>query len=54
MTGVTYLGSTTEMYFYGTNFMFFGLGGILAGIASAYLFLPVFYEMGLSSTYEVS
>ena len=43
----------TEVYFYGTSYTYVVLGILLANVACKYLFLPVLYEMELSSTYEV-
>lgn len=54
VSGITVLGNPTEMYFYGTKYMFVCIGIILTGVASAFVFLPVFHEMELSSTYEVN
>lgn len=47
------MGSATEMYFYGTKYIFICLGMILGVIPAVYLFLPVFHEMKVSSAYEV-
>ncbi|KAJ4433288.1 hypothetical protein ANN_15547 [Periplaneta americana] len=53
LSGVTSLGVPTEIYVYGTLYMWICVTSILLGIGNYYIFLPVFYELQLTSTYEV-
>lgn len=53
LSGITLLGQSTEIYLYGTEFMLLFIAIFVAGIAGHYIFLPVFVEMKLTSTYEV-
>ncbi|XP_055907808.1 sodium-coupled monocarboxylate transporter 1 [Eupeodes corollae] len=52
VSGISLLGTSTEIYVYGTQyaFMLFTIG--FAGIISWYIFLPVFINLQLTSTYE--
>lgn len=42
VSGITLLGTPTEIYVYGVQYMFVMLGVILMGIAMTYIYLPVF------------
>lgn len=53
LSGITLLGQSTEIYLYGTEFMLLLIAIFIAGVASHFIFLPVFVEMKLTSTYEV-
>ncbi|PSN54824.1 Sodium-coupled monocarboxylate transporter 2 [Blattella germanica] len=52
ISGVTLLGVPSEIYRYGTTYWLMVVSVIFAGIANNYIFLPVFYELQLTSTYE--
>lgn len=54
LSGITLLGQSTETYLYGTEFMLLPVAVCFAGFAGHFIFLPVFMEMKLTSTYEVS
>lgn len=54
VSGITLLGTPTEIYVYGVQYMFVMLGVILMGIAMTYIYLPVFHDLQLTSTYHVS
>lgn len=54
ISGITLLGTPTEIYLYGTQYMFVMFGFILTGIAMTYIYLPVFHDLQLTSTYHVS
>uniref|UniRef100_A0A8C0G917 Sodium/iodide cotransporter n=1 Tax=Chelonoidis abingdonii TaxID=106734 RepID=A0A8C0G917_CHEAB len=53
MSAIQVLGVPAEAYRYGMKFLWMCLGQILNTLLTAYLFLPVFYRLGLTSTYEV-
>lgn len=53
MSAVTVLGTPTEVYRFGAIFSFFGITYLLVVVISAEVFLPVFYKLGITSTYEV-
>ena len=53
ISGITLLGNPTETYIYGTGYLWIFIGTILTAIAGGTIFLPVFHDMQLSSTYEV-
>uniref|UniRef100_A0A4Y0BPM5 Sodium-coupled monocarboxylate transporter 1 n=1 Tax=Anopheles funestus TaxID=62324 RepID=A0A4Y0BPM5_ANOFN len=52
VSGVPMLGTVTEVYVYGTQFCYIVFSMILAGVLMHYLFLPVFHELQITSTYE--
>lgn len=54
MSAVTLIGVSNENYQYGTQFVIINLSYGLATPLCAYLFLPVFYNMRVTSVYEVS
>lgn len=54
MSAVTVLGTPSEVYRYGAAFVLFFLSYTIVIIFTAELFLPVFYQSGITSTYEVS
>ncbi|XP_013924689.1 PREDICTED: sodium/iodide cotransporter [Thamnophis sirtalis] len=52
MSAIQVLGVPAEAYRYGMKFLWMCLGQMLNSLLTAYLFLPVFYRLGLTSTYE--
>ncbi|KAF1640771.1 Sodium/iodide cotransporter, partial [Eudyptes chrysocome] len=54
MSAIQVLGVPAEAYRYGAKFLWMCLGQLLNTLLTAQLFLPVFYRLGLTSTYEPS
>ncbi|NXS42933.1 SC5A8 protein, partial [Balaeniceps rex] len=52
MSAVTVLGTPAEIYRYGAMFCIFAVTYGLVVLCSAEIFLPVFYKLGITSTYE--
>ncbi|KAI4569241.1 hypothetical protein MJT46_006535 [Ovis ammon polii x Ovis aries] len=52
MSAVQVLGVPAEAYRYGLKFLWMCLGQLLNSLLTALLFLPIFYRLGLTSTYE--
>ncbi|NWV40386.1 SC5A8 protein, partial [Grantiella picta] len=52
MSAVTVLGTPAEIYRYGAIFCIFAITYVLVVLCSAEIFLPVFYKLGITSTYE--
>ncbi|XP_038633876.1 sodium/iodide cotransporter isoform X2 [Scyliorhinus canicula] len=52
MSAVQVLGVPVEAYTYGAKFIQMCLGQTLNAVLTAYLFLPIFYRLRLTSTYE--
>ncbi|NXD26619.1 SC5A8 protein, partial [Spelaeornis formosus] len=52
MSAVTVLGTPAEIYRYGAIFCIFAFTYALVVLCSAEIFLPVFYKLGITSTYE--
>lgn len=53
MSAVTVLGTPAEIYSYGVMFSLFAIAYALMAVISAEIFLPVFYRLKITSTYEV-
>lgn len=53
MSAVTVLGTPAEVYRFGAIFSIFAITYFLVVLLSAEVFLPVFYRLGITSTYEV-
>lgn len=53
MSAIQVLGVPAEAYRYGMKFLWMCFGQLLNSLLTAYIFLPVFYRLGLTSTYEV-
>ena len=52
MSGIALQGIPTEIYVYGTSWIFLVFSQFLVGIVMSEVFLPIFHEMQLTSTYE--
>ncbi|GFT26085.1 putative sodium-dependent multivitamin transporter [Nephila pilipes] len=52
MSAITILGVAAESYFYGTQYAMISLGYAIATPISTYVFLPVFYNMQITSIFE--
>lgn len=53
ISGITLLGTPTEIYVHGTQYCFFIVSLMLMGVAMTYFYLPVFHDLQLTSTYQV-
>lgn len=52
-SGVTLLGVPTEIYSYGTQYVMHVFTEVLVCIVTAWLFVPVYYNLQVATTYEV-
>eukprot|EP00062_Callorhinchus_milii_P013592 gi/632961852/ref/XP_007896988.1/ PREDICTED: sodium/iodide cotransporter [Callorhinchus milii] len=52
MSAVQVLGVPVEAFRYGAKFMQMCIGQTLNAVLTAYFFLPIFYRLGLTSTYQ--
>ncbi|XP_023176123.2 sodium-coupled monocarboxylate transporter 1 isoform X4 [Drosophila hydei] len=52
VSGISLLGTSTEIYVYGTQYAFILVTLAISGLISWYIFLPVFCNLQLTSTYE--
>nr|XP_002121367.1 sodium-coupled monocarboxylate transporter 1 isoform X2 [Ciona intestinalis] len=52
MSAVTVLGTPAEVYLYGTMYWWFLLSMLIVAVVTSELYIPTFYHMGISSTYE--
>lgn len=53
MSAVQVLGVPAEAARYGLKFLWMCAGQLLNSLLTAFLFLPIFYRLGLTSTYQV-
>ncbi|KAH9414402.1 hypothetical protein DERP_014423 [Dermatophagoides pteronyssinus] len=52
MSAITLLGVSAEVYFYGAQFILINISYIIGSPIAAYVFLPIFYKLKLTSVYE--
>ncbi|XP_029017411.1 sodium-coupled monocarboxylate transporter 1 [Betta splendens] len=52
MSAITVLSNPAEVYRFGANIVFFGLAYALTMLVTSEIFLPVFYRLATTSTYE--
>lgn len=53
MSGITVIGTPAEAYRYGTAFWLFAFSYTIMSTITAEIFVPLFYRLGITSTYEV-
>ena len=54
ISAITLLGTPVEIYNYGIQYSMVLISFVFVMAASAYLYLPVFYKLQVTSTFEVS
>lgn len=54
VSGITLLGTSTEIYIYGMQYAYILAGPIIMGIFMHYIIIPVFYDLKAVSMFEVS
>jgi sodium-coupled monocarboxylate transporter 8/12 len=52
LSGITFLGSPTEVYFFGTAYLNVAIGAVFVCIITIHVFLPIFFKLQLSCTNE--
>uniref|UniRef100_A0A3P8W6G1 Solute carrier family 5 member 8 n=1 Tax=Cynoglossus semilaevis TaxID=244447 RepID=A0A3P8W6G1_CYNSE len=52
MSAITVLSNPAEVYRYGAIIVFYGLSYMMTMVVTSEVFLPVFYRLGVTSTYE--
>ncbi|KAM3967594.1 sodium-coupled monocarboxylate transporter 2 [Aphomia sociella] len=52
ISGISLLGTPTELYVYGTSYVFFLIGALLMSVIVSHTFLPVLYDLQITSAYE--
>lgn len=53
ISAVTVLGVPAEIYMYNTMYWWIVVGFIIAAFGAAHIFIPVFYNLSLTSSFEV-
>lgn len=54
MSAITLMGNPAEIYNYGTQFIMIGLSYSIVIPAAAHLYIPIFYNLNVTSAYEVT
>ncbi|KAM9328378.1 sodium-coupled monocarboxylate transporter 1 [Pholidichthys leucotaenia] len=52
MSAITVLSNPAEVYRYGANIGFYGISYLMTMVVTSEVFLPVFYKLAITSTYE--
>ncbi|XP_065080208.1 sodium-coupled monocarboxylate transporter 1-like isoform X2 [Ochlerotatus camptorhynchus] len=52
ISGISLLGTSTEIYVYGTQYCYIVFAIVMMGLAMHYIFLPVFHDLQITSAYE--
>ncbi|KFB37462.1 hypothetical protein ZHAS_00004599 [Anopheles sinensis] len=52
ISGISLLGTSTEIYVYGTQYCYIVVAVVLMGFVLHYIFLPVFHDLQITSAYE--
>ncbi|XP_062262582.1 sodium-coupled monocarboxylate transporter 1 [Platichthys flesus] len=52
MSGITVIGTPAEAYRFGSAFWLFGFSYAIMSVVTAEIFVPLFYRLGITSTYE--
>ncbi|CAL7951541.1 unnamed protein product [Xylocopa violacea] len=52
ISGISLLGMPTEVYVHGTSYLFIGVGVVIVAFVMSEVYLPIFHELRLTSTYE--
>lgn len=52
ISGIMLMGAPTEIYLFGTLYWLVCVSVVFVAVATNYIYLPVFYELQLTSTYE--
>jgi Na+/proline symporter len=53
VSGISLLGLPAEMYTFGTQYWMIVLSELVVSVTMAYAIIPVFYELNITSSYEV-
>jgi len=53
-SGITLMGVPAEVYFHGTTYWLVNVSSVIVAVIINYIYLPVFYSLQLTSSYEVS
>lgn len=54
VSGITLLGLPTEIYSYGIQYVYVSGAVVLMGYVMGNVYLPVFHDLNITSTYEVN
>lgn len=54
VSGITLLGTSTEIYIYGMQYAYILIGPSMMGIFMYFVVIPVFYDLQVVSMYEVN
>lgn len=53
ISAITLLGTPAEVYRYNTMYWWISIGFLITGLGSAHIFVPIFYNLKVTSTFQV-
>lgn len=53
ISAITILGTPSEVYVYSTMYWWISVAMLITAIGSAHIFIPVFYNLGITSVFQV-
>lgn len=53
ISGITLVSLPAEVYSYGIQYLYISFGVVVMGLVMSYIYLPVFHNLNITSTYEV-
>ena len=53
VSGIAMLGAPAEIYKHNTMYTWIGLSFVFVGAASAHVYIPVYYQLGITTAYQV-
>ena len=54
ISAITILGTPAEVYVYSTMYWWISVAFIITALGAGHIFIPVFYNLGITSVFEVS
>ena len=52
LSAITMMGSPSEYYYYGSTYAWVGLADVISCVVAAFIYLPIYYNLGITSIYE--
>ena len=52
LSAITMMGSPSEYYYYGSTYAWVAMADVVACVIAAFIYLPIYYNLGLTSIYE--
>ena len=52
LSAITMMGSPSEYYYYGSTYAWVGMADVISCVVAAFIYLPIYYNLGITSIYE--